>query len=81
VKTSSRSTQSSPDVDAANAEAYLFQCGHEQCGSELTAASRDALLLLMAQHLKEVHSIDKITNTLLSYLEATCVTALPSGGR
>ncbi|MGH3671223.1 MAG: DUF1059 domain-containing protein [Pseudonocardiaceae bacterium] len=51
-----------------------FQCGHEECGSELTASNRDDLMLLIAQHLKDTHSIDKVTDTLLGYLESMCVT-------
>jgi predicted small metal-binding protein len=57
---------------------YLFQCGHEQCGSQLTAPTMDDLTLLIAEHLKERHSVDKVTNTLMNYLHSTCVTVLPS---
>jgi hypothetical protein len=28
----------------------------------------------VAQHLKNAHSVDRITGTLMSYLESTCVT-------
>jgi predicted small metal-binding protein len=28
----------------------------------------------VADHLKEAHNVDKATETLMSYLEATCVT-------
>jgi predicted small metal-binding protein len=73
-----RSPQSPPNIDVTNAEVYRFQCGHEQCGSQITAPTRDDLRLLIAQHLKEAHSVDKVTNTLLIYLESTCVTVLPS---
>ena len=73
-----RSPQSSPNIDVINAEVYRFQCGHEQCGSQIIAPTRDDLRLLIAQHLKEAHSVDKVTNTLLIYLESTCVTVLPS---
>ncbi len=27
----------------------------------------------VAQHLKDVHSIDRVTETLMGYLESTCV--------
>jgi predicted small metal-binding protein len=73
-----RSPQSPPNIDVTNAEVYRFQCGHEQCSSQITAPTRDDLRLLIAQHLKEAHSVDKVTNTLLIYLESTCVTVLPS---
>lgn len=76
VRRRSRSSQVTPEVDRTAIEAYLFQCGHEECGSELTAASRDALMPLVAQHLKDAHSVEKVTAALLGYLESTCVTAL-----
>ena len=78
MKMNFRSPQSSPNIDVTNAEVYRFQCGHEQCGSQIIAPTRDDLRLLIAQHLKEAHSVDKVTNTLLIYLEPTCVTVLPS---
>ncbi len=28
----------------------------------------------VAEHLKDVHNVDRTTETLMSYLEATCVT-------
>jgi predicted small metal-binding protein len=53
---------------------HEFQCGHQECGSRLTASNRDDLMRQVEQHLKEVHNIDRTTKTLLSYLESTCVT-------
>jgi predicted small metal-binding protein len=73
-----RPPQSPPNIDVTNAEVYRFQCGHEQCGSQIIAPTRDDLRLLIAQHLKETHSVDKVTNTLMIYLESTCVTVLSS---
>lgn len=73
-----RPLQSPPNIDVTNAEVYRFQCGHEQCGSQIIAPTRDDLRLLIAQHLKETHSVDKVTNTLMIYLESTCVTVLSS---
>ena len=73
-----RSPQSLSNIDVTNAGVYRFQCGHEQCGSQIIASTRDDLRLLIAQHLKEAHSVDKVTNTLMIYLESTCVTVLPS---
>lgn len=54
-----------------------FRCGHQECGSRLTATSNDELKRLMAQHLKEVHDVDRPTQTLMNYLETTCVTSVP----
>ena len=31
----------------------------------------------VAEHLRDVHSVDRITDTLMSYLESTCVTVRP----
>ena len=78
MKMNFRSPQSPPNIDVTNAEVYRFKCGHEQCGSQIVASTRDDLRLLIAQHLKEAHSVDKVTDTLMSYLESTCVTVLPS---
>jgi hypothetical protein len=74
VKKSSRSLPSHVDVDETATEVYRFECGHEECGSQFTAPTRDKLMLLIEQHLKEAHSVEKLTGTLRSYLEATCVT-------
>jgi predicted small metal-binding protein len=78
MKMDFRSPQSLSNIDVTNAEVYRFQCGHEQCGSQIIASTRDDLRFLIAQHLKEAHSVDKVTNTLMIYLESTCVTVLPS---
>jgi predicted small metal-binding protein len=53
---------------------YQFQCGHQECFSQYTASNKDALMQQVADHLKEAHNVDKATETLMSYLEATCVT-------
>jgi predicted small metal-binding protein len=73
-----RSSQSPPSVDLPDIKVYRFQCGHEQCGSQTDAPTMDELRLLIAQHLKESHSVHKVTDTLINYLESTCVTVLPS---
>src|ERR671916_3495879 len=75
-----RSSQSLPNVGVRNVPMYRFHCGHEQCGSQIIAPTRDSLRLLIAKHLKEAHSVDKVTTTLMSYLESTCVTVLPLEG-
>lgn len=53
---------------------YQFECGHEQCGSQFIAPTTNDLMRQVAQHLKDAHSVDKVTDTLMSYLESTCVT-------
>lgn len=55
-----------------------FHCGHQECGSRLTAVDQDALMRQVAEHLRAVHHVDSVTETLLSYLESTCVTAQSS---
>ncbi len=57
---------------------HQFQCGHEECGSQFTAADKDALMAQVAQHLKDTHAVDNPTQTLMGYLESTCVTVKPS---
>jgi predicted small metal-binding protein len=78
VKDNIRPLESQPNVDVTNVEVYRFHCGHEECGSQLTAPNKDDLMFLIEQHLKEAHSVNKITSTLMSYLESTCVTVSPS---
>ncbi|MCU1609814.1 MAG: hypothetical protein QOH09_3959 [Pseudonocardiales bacterium] len=56
---------------------HQFQCGHQECGSQYTAANKDDLMSQVAQHLKDAHNVDKATQTLMGYLESTCVTVQP----
>lgn len=56
---------------------HQFQCGHEECGSEFTAANKNDLMAQVAQHLKETHNVDNASQTLMGYLESTCVTVKP----
>jgi predicted small metal-binding protein len=56
-------------------EMHEFVCGHEECRSEITESDRDDLMRRVAEHLKESHNIDKASETLMTYLETTCVTA------
>ena len=56
---------------------HQFQCGHEECGSQFSAANKDDLMAQVAQHLKEAHNVDNATQTLMRYLESTCVTSTP----
>ncbi len=55
-------------------EMHEFLCGHQECGSRLTASNRDDLMRQVKQHLQETHNLDRATDALLSYLESTCVT-------
>lgn len=54
---------------------HEFQCGHLECGSRLTASDMDFLRAQIAEHLKEAHNVPKATETLMTYLEDTCVTS------
>ncbi len=57
---------------------HEFTCGHQECSSQFTSADKDHLLRhLVAEHLKEAHAVHTATQTLLGYLEATCVTTRP----
>lgn len=53
---------------------HEFQCGHLECGSSFTALDKDHLMQEVAQHLRDAHNVQQATETLLTYLEATCVT-------
>lgn len=57
---------------------HEFQCGHLECGSQFTASDKNHLMAQVAEHLKEAHNVDKATETLMNYLEATCVTTRKS---
>lgn len=56
---------------------HQFQCGHEECASQYTAANKDDLMAQVAQHLKDAHDVNHATQTLMGYLESTCVTVKP----
>lgn len=53
---------------------YQLQCGHEQCGSQLTSSDKDDLMRQLAQHLRDVHNVHRVTETLIKYLESRCLT-------
>lgn len=57
---------------------HEFNCGHQECGSQFTASNKSYLMAQVAEHLRDVHNVDKATETLMSYLEATCVTTTSS---
>ncbi len=52
-----------------------FHCAHQECGSQFTAPDRYYLMRQVAEHLKDSHGVDRATETLMTYLEATCVTS------
>ena len=56
---------------------YEFTCGHQECSSQFTASDKDYLMRQVADHLKQAHNVQTATQTLLGYLEATCVTSTP----
>lgn len=56
---------------------HEFECGHQECGSRLTASDKNFLMHQVGEHLQSEHGAQP-TETLLSYLEATCVTESPS---
>ena len=56
---------------------HQFQCGHQECFSQFSSPNKDDLMRQVAEHLREVHNVERATQTLLRYLEATCVTSQP----
>ncbi len=54
---------------------HEFTCGNQECGSQFIASGKDALMRQVADHLKDVHHVQTPTQTLMGYLEATCVTS------
>jgi predicted small metal-binding protein len=53
---------------------YQFQCGHQECFSQYTSSNKEDLMRQVAEHLKEAHNVQTATQTLMGYLEETCVT-------
>ena len=70
----SRSLRLASDAAVTGTEVYQFQCGHEECDSQFMAPTINDLMPQVAQHLRDAHSVDRITDTLMNYLESTCVT-------
>lgn len=54
---------------------HEFQCAHQECGSYITASDKYYLMSQVADHLKDAHKVDRATETLMTYLETTCVTS------
>ncbi|MGH3786226.1 MAG: DUF1059 domain-containing protein [Pseudonocardiaceae bacterium] len=57
---------------------HEFNCGHQECSSQFVSSDKDHLMRQVAEHLKEAHSVQTATQTLLGYLDATCVTSTTS---
>jgi len=57
---------------------HEFQCGHQECGSGFSASDMNHLRDMIAEHLKADHAVGTATETLMTYLEATCVTSSAS---
>jgi predicted small metal-binding protein len=45
-----------------------------ECFSQFTAFNKDDLMRQVAEHVKDVHNVNRATESLMSYLESTCVT-------
>ena len=56
---------------------HEFTCGHQECSSQFTSSDKDTLMRQVGDHLKEAHNVQTVTQTLLGYLETTCVTSSP----
>ena len=54
---------------------HEFTCGHQECSSQFSSPDKGSLMKQVAQHLKEVHNVQTATQTLLGYLEVTCVSS------
>jgi predicted small metal-binding protein len=54
---------------------HEFHCAHQECGSEFAASDKYYLMRQVAEHLKDAHRVDRATETLMTYLESTCVTS------
>ena len=52
---------------------HEFTCGHQECSSQFTSHDKNNLMQQVASHLKDAHNVQTATQTLLGYLEATCV--------
>ncbi|MGH3980687.1 MAG: DUF1059 domain-containing protein [Pseudonocardiaceae bacterium] len=48
-----------------------FRCDSPVCDGHLTASNQDDLMRQVAQHVRDVHKVEKPTQTILSYLAST----------
>jgi predicted small metal-binding protein len=53
---------------------YEFNCGHQECSSQIRSSNKDELMRQVTEHLKESHNVQTASQTILGYLETTCVT-------
>lgn len=56
---------------------YEFTCGHQECSSQFTSTDKEHLMRQVAEHVKEVHNLQSAPQSILGYLETTCVTTIP----
>ena len=56
---------------------HEFTCGHQECSSQFTSTDKEYLMRQVAEHVKEVHNLQFAPQSVLSYLETTCVTTTP----
>ncbi|MGQ0715796.1 MAG: DUF1059 domain-containing protein [Pseudonocardiales bacterium] len=56
---------------------YEFNCGHQECSSQVRSSNKDDLMRQVAEHVKEYHNLQTASQTVLGYLETTCVTQTP----
>lgn len=50
-----------------------FKCDSPVCSSTFSAGSKDALMAMVAEHVRTEHDIPAPTQSILSYLEKTSV--------
>ncbi len=48
-----------------------FRCDSPSCDGQLTASDTHDLMRQVEQHVKDVHKVEKPTQTILSYLAST----------
>jgi DNA-binding PadR family transcriptional regulator/predicted small metal-binding protein len=53
---------------------HEFTCGHQECNSQFTSRDKATLMKQVADHVRDKHDVQTATQTILGYLEATCVT-------
>ena len=56
---------------------HEFTCGHQECSSQFRSSDKEHLMRQVAEHVKESHNLQTATQTVLGYLETTCVTTIP----
>jgi predicted small metal-binding protein len=56
---------------------HEFNCAHQECNSQFASHDKATLMKQVADHLHDTHNVQTATQTLLGYLEATCVTSTP----